>query len=44
MGRKKMTMEHTPLHLLDRQWSDENFEPIGAAMDRLFDLLGWRVK
>lgn len=30
-----------PNYLKLRQWQDENFEPVAAAMDRLFDGLGW---
>lgn len=40
-GPRTMTRK-TPPSLLLRQWQDESFAPVAAAMDSLFEELGWR--
>jgi ribosomal protein S18 acetylase RimI-like enzyme len=42
-GEERQIEVDRPKYSLYRQWSEENFEPIGAAMDRMFDRLGWRT-
>jgi hypothetical protein len=41
-GEKTTYKVPTPRYMKHRQWQDADFEPVGRAMDALFERLGWR--
>lgn len=41
MGRKRQAEASIPDHMRYRHWSDENFAPIGEALDSVFERMGW---
>ena len=41
---RKLQTQSASTHGYPTQWSDEEFKPIEAAFDALFEALGWRGK